>query len=80
MYKYNNDIFLSLSCFVLYKEEGADMRVYVMKKDKKKIGRFHLLVTSSQSNPMMIMKPEVLVSGTLCIALDCCRLILPCHV
>lgn len=41
--------------------------------------------TSSQcrgfSNPTMIMKPEVLVSGALCIALNRCRrLILPCHV
>lgn len=38
---------------------------------KKKIRTFHLLsVTSSQSNPTMIMKPEVLVSGALCTALS----------
>jgi len=38
---------------------------------KKKIRAFHLLsVTSSQSNPTMIMKPEVLVSGALCTTLS----------
>lgn len=38
---------------------------------EKKIRAFHLLsVTSSQSNPTMIMKPEVLVSGALCTALS----------
>jgi len=37
----------------------------------KKISAFHLLsVTSSQSNPTMIMKPEVLVSGALCTTLS----------